>query len=97
MTFLSLLAAVIFVGWLAQTKKGRTGAFWGMLTAIPILFLWFAVGLARDAAPPPSPTDLAFERRFGAGSGETLSNVLVSLLVGGAMTLIVLTLPKPKD
>lgn len=92
MGILLLLLTCVLVGWLAQAKKGRTGALWGALTILPCAFLWVAVTIAGSSSS--SAVSTAFDARFGPVASELLSDFVVCLLGGGFMALLVVTLPK---
>lgn len=95
MFLLCLISVSVAVGYLAQTRKGRTGVAWGALTAVVAVALWTAVALAQ-ASRPPSDSERAMEARFGAGASGTFDGVVTVLLAGALMAGVVLTLPKPK-
>jgi len=83
--FIVILIACVVVGALAQQWKGRTGAGWGALTLLLILPTWyfFYISIASVQA--------SLLRQDHAWLALTL---IVCLLVGGILTLIIVTLPR---
>lgn len=75
----------IFVGYVAQKWKGRTGAFWG-ITAI---FLWVCVYLLTYM----SGADIVAKN---PDSGLTAVNLTASLVTSALFLLIIATLPSKK-
>ena len=87
MTFLMMLAASIAIGWYAQTKKGRTGAGWAVLSMGAMATAWFFLFFCMSLAQP--------------GLFDTDANLygLAIMVVGGAgvlLGLVVASLPAKK-
>ncbi|WP_338688272.1 hypothetical protein V5279_23490 [Bradyrhizobium sp. 26S5] len=83
-----MAVAAIWVGWMAQSWKRRTGAAWGcgtIVLMIPLfLFLYFATAMQSPAL-------------YQKGSAWAALGFLVALLVAVFMLIIVATLPKRKE
>lgn len=84
MTFLMMTLAAVAVGWLAQSRKGRTGAVWGLLTFIIMIPTWFVLYLASHMASPEI---------YSTDEGWYALGILVSGGVGVVMALLVATFP----
>ena len=91
-TLLVMILTCGLVGWLAQSWKGRTGAFWGLLTLLFELLaalLLFAMRYAGRLRP--------FWSRPMVWSRVTALGIMAALAVGFVMALLVATLPLRHD
>lgn len=83
--WIGILAASVLVGILAQTVKRRTGAAWGLLTFCVCWLVYFVCAVVAAGSPKLQTAD-----------PETLTfalTLIATLTGGGAMSLIVATLP----
>ena len=85
MTLILMVVTSVLVGWLAQVKKGRTGAFWGFLTMVILAPTWFVLYLGTAMVQPGL---------YKADEAWWALAILVCGLIGIAMALIVASLPK---
>jgi hypothetical protein len=85
MTFVFMLITCFAIGWFAQAKKGRTGAFWGFITMAILIPAWLIIYFSTHAVQPSLYKDDA---------GWYAAALMVCLLVGGIMALVVASLPK---
>ncbi|WP_020179690.1 hypothetical protein [Methylopila sp. M107] len=89
---LVLIGQLILIGWLAQTKKGRTGAIWSLVTFVLdvglFAFTSYATDPARRALRGESPPEISL----------LAQDVATAVMVFGPVTLLMLivvaTLPK---
>jgi hypothetical protein len=91
MTFVILLIGCSFVGYLAQSQKGRAGFLWGLGTLVLALPWWFVVTLASTTARNTGGLD-----GLSDGSVEFTSVLFVVAPPILVMGLGVLTLPSKK-
>lgn len=92
---LALLVVSIVIGYQAQALKGRTGAGWGALTFVVIFalfaFFWPDASTFRQASPEGRENLSKVIDAFGQAGFAAIVSIIIG---GGAMTLIVATLPK---
>ena len=85
MTFIAMIVTSVLIGWLAQTKKGRTGALWSFLTMLVLIPTWLVLYFGT------AMTDPAFYKTDSNWYGLA---IVVCGGVGILMAIIVATLPK---
>lgn len=85
MTFIAMIVTSVLIGWLAQAKKGRTGALWGSLTMLLLVPTWVVLYFGTAMTDPSL---------YKTASGWWASAILVCGGVRVVMAIIVATLPK---
>lgn len=85
MTLIAMIITSVLIDWLAQAKKGRTGALWGFLTMLILIPSWLVLYLGTAMTDPSL---------YKADSGWWGLAILVCGAVGILMGIIVATLPK---
>jgi hypothetical protein len=83
MTFLMMLTASVILGWLAQTKKGRVGAKWALISMVTMCFSWmflyFFISVVNPGFFKGDPEVFALAILIIAGIGLIMGIVIWSL------------------